>query len=1569
MSLKPKTVRRLTLLGLVSFLVVGSAFSLLVVRRWQNNRVTQRAGDEAIAAQQKGDHFIAMNAAGTFIKRAKTSDPRYVDLLKMYADERLQVEEPRAAHLFQAISFYRSYLERRPEDRATRLHLLELFTKARFFAEARDLAKELLPGDLVAATPADAPVLRNEAIALYSTRAGNSTSDQRLQQLFERLAQLQPLNVRNESIRLEWLAQSGRQSEGRAYADGLLAANPGDPRAELLVVISRDLDRRPGEASDQFIRLCRAAGLNPDAAVRVQPPAFHDLEFAETLIGAFDRFNRFDHSLQVLQDAASAFDEPDLKRTLARRLWQEGRFEDLELLTAKLDPAILQSDPDMLGFRALGLIGLNRPKDADAIAAGLARREGIFKALTWAKVIPLARDQQVTGVRRVEQLEDIIKANPEEPVVTAMLGDALAAVGRTDEARTQWETAGKNPKSVAWPVPWTRVAETGLAEGRFEQAAQAAATGLAKAPRRVALHVLWFDAQAALVQRGSSEAAPVREILERITKTDAALANVGSAEAARYRDRLLPSRVLLLARAGKPEEARAAARGAIEAALASSADLSENTLRRLAAISEAEHLGMEQECIARAEAQYGQTAGVVLTRALELASAGNPDAGLTKLREAAQSHPGDLSFQVSLARYLERIGHPDALKTWKALGEANRSNLDAQRSILMSDAAVAERAFIETTIERYAKIAGEGGGADYYARTARARALVHGSPTRRDRDEAVAILSGVVAQQPALIEPKLLLASVLSLSDPSRDIAPDLPRAVAQLTDAAAREPRSARVALELAQIYQAQHEWDRSREQLVRIASDASFDPDSRAEAAKLLIGQGEAGPVAVAALTEITNQLGNRASPALLLLLAHAHVMLRQDEKAAPVYDALVQRSADPDSILMAASFFARRSDQARADAALARLDSMNLSPGIRQLALARYAAEQGQDQDARTQFEAAIAAAPSRVDAWRHYISFHLARRDTGAAVEVAQRALKAVPGDTTLVALAERARLLTSDPGSGEVASLVEALAKDPAMAEAAQTIRLLQQALDRGQLASADDLLRLADRYPANAAIQMFVARRIAGSDQARAAVIIDRAIKAAPNDPTPAKLAAEIHLSAKRWNDMLEAATIWRQRDLTRSAEPDVAIAEAYYNLKEYAKGVEVLAPRVSAAAADPTKPFALQVLNTQARLLIAGSREADARSLLAPLISSSREVRLGIWLPLIAQSLPPEASSSWLDQARAALTPAPDEQLALAMVYDALSTRIPAESARFIGEARSLLTRLAEKPETATPAVVEALGVLLHRTGDLKGAEAAYRRAIELDPKRAIALNNLASIVLEARDLDQGLALAKRAVEASGGSDASSLDTLAQAHHAIAAKKAGDPATAAAVNDDFKQAAAAYLKCAQLSPSPAEPLANAAKCSEYASDIATAAQCYEAMLKLPGLTPQRAAGTKSNLAQSIIRLKRKDQYDRARTLAAEAVEAAPVAPLFDTLGWVELTAGRYEAAIDAFRRGVASAPGQPVIPSTAIGLALALCAGTPEQKAEARALLESVKRESLDPETREHFRRASECASGAAPR
>ncbi|MBN2123056.1 MAG: M48 family metalloprotease, partial [Deltaproteobacteria bacterium] len=81
-----------------------------------------------------------------------------------------------------------------------------------------------------------------------------------------------------------------------------------------------------------------------------------------------------------------------------------------------------------------------------------------------------------------------------------------------------------------------------------------------------------------------------------------------------------------------------------------------------------------------------------------------------------------------------------------------------------------------------------------------------------------------------------------------------------------------------------------------------------------------------------------------------------------------------------------------------------------------------------------------------------------------------------------------------------------------------------------------------------------------------------------------------------------------------------------------------------------------------------------------------------------------------------------------------------------------------------------ENLAMVYHKLGRYGEAARAYEKVIEMDPERAVALNNLAWVLVtgpkeELRDRERGLALALRAVSLERS--ATFLDTLAEAYYA----------------------------------------------------------------------------------------------------------------------------------------------------------------------------------------------------------
>jgi tetratricopeptide (TPR) repeat protein len=1575
MKLKPKHVRRLILLaGAVCALVVV-AFLYFVVRDWQKQRLLQRYREQALAAAERRDWPRALDRSGSFLNRDKRGPTaRDPEMLRVYAKAREQVQESDRGHLRQAVSFYQRLLEVE-DDPQVRRNLLDLYNRCGFFAEAADAARHLRPA-LDQTTTADLPVLEQEALALLLHRSYAA-----LTPVFDRISALDPLNLQGNLLRVEFILQArpegSRNREAREFGEALMSGNPEDPRARIVAAAARArtaTSREDIEAAQEL--LSDVAGLEKARGSRVGPARYQDATTATRVLEIFDSMRAFDHSLEVLRDADDRFDDAALKRTLVRRLWQESADEEVVRRTASLDVAALDVDPEVAGFRALSLLRLKRTDEYKAIAGVLKGREGDYRLTSWAKALAVADEGALPATERVSALREAVRVNPGEPVFMVWLGESLQALSRSDEAREFWAkaVAPEILESRGWALPHLLMAETLLAEGRTAEAVAAAEKAREVGMNRVYVNVVYFEVQAAQVQRGSTRGPGIDTLLTQVKFVEGVLAGNDSPAAAQMRERLLVPRLIFLAALGKTDEAR---QGAMEA-LQGEAPLSAQALQRLMSVNALWRLGLDEQALAGAS--QSDALPVLYQEALQLAASGKGDEARKLLRDAAAASPRSAAPAIAYAKLLDRMGDPGAMAEWKRIGETFPGDLPAQRAVLTSPSVASDREFVEATINRYQAITGtDASSEDTPTRVARARALLAGAPdgrpTARDRDRAIALLSAVVSSQPALVEPKLMLAAALAMTDPERQIKPDLARATRELTEALALEPRSAAIAIDLGRLHQLQSQFDRSRELLARVARDDGVDLSLRRRAAEMLVAQGEPVPVALKVLEEIAEKLGDQTPSGVLVSVAEIYEGQRRAAEAEAIYERLAAGAArDAESVHMTARHYILRQREDRAQAVLALLDKVTLQPGDRELIQARLSAERGNPAQAVASFEAAAAAAPTRPEIWRQYARMYLVTGDYAKAREVASRGLRSIPGDLALAMFESQSELFERGQEL-ELRPLVQLLTSSRVAPEQARAIiEAAKAARDRGDLDTAEGLGRLADRFPASPQLQMFVASRMAPLNGQRAVALVNRAIASSPADPGPARLAAAIYLQLRRWNDMLQAAQAWRDRDLSRSVEPDLAIAQAQMELGLYQAGLATLQPHLEAAIASPEEGYSLGILNVYAQLMVRAGRESEARSILAPAFQASSAARSLVGLGTAASHLPTlSQAQSWIDAITPLLSPdSVTEQIVLATSHAILASRFPDQSGSLLRTGASILERLTAKPETGTAPVWEALGIIRHRLGDAPAAEEAYRKAIAIDPRSAVSLNNLANIEAETSgDLDGALELARRAVAASDIPEPDHIDTLGAVHFQIG-KREQAAGNAAKAGEHFRAAADAYRKVARARPRNPDPWNRLALASQEFGDSITVAEAFDAILRCDGLTTEQLAIVRNNLATALIDINRgQADLDRARELMTAAMGTMELPEFYDTLGWLNLRDRRPVEAQRAFEQAIerSSARGGKPPSSSLIGMATIL-AGDPTADSRKRAadLLASINPAQLDPRLRVKFDRAGQLLRSNQP-
>lgn len=243
---------------------------------------------------------------------------------------------------------------------------------------------------------------------------------------------------------------------------------------------------------------------------------------------------------------------------------------------------------------------------------------------------------------------------------------------------------------------------------------------------------------------------------------------------------------------------------------------------------------------------------------------------------------------------------------------------------------------------------------------------------------------------------------------------------------------------------------------------------------------------------------------------------------------------------------------------------------------------------------------------------------------------------------------------------------------------------------------------------------------------------------------TPGEVAAQVFTPGRQGSlqaDMVSAARRHGRLPIPVDGLPDA--------LREVAAGRPVLILQNLSLEVAPQWHYALLVGYD----LAAGDavlRSGTEPRLVTPLTTLEHTwARAGFWGFVLARPEGPVPA-----------TASPADWLAQAAGLERAGRRPQAEDAY-----RTAIARWPDRPE---PRI--ALGGALYADGDLAGAEAAMRGALEAAPDDAVALNNLAHVLLARGRLDEARHLAERALAQGGAHSGAARRTLAE----IATRRAG---------------------------------------------------------------------------------------------------------------------------------------------------------------------------------------------------
>ena len=131
MSIRPKTKRRLFILGLAAFLVVGAGAALYLRYVQKRNAELAEWRRAAFVAYEAGDYPVALEHFSKYLAESKTADrPRGkadTEALFAYGKSRASVERSDNRHLVEAKGIIERYLMLSPGDAEAERMLLELY--------------------------------------------------------------------------------------------------------------------------------------------------------------------------------------------------------------------------------------------------------------------------------------------------------------------------------------------------------------------------------------------------------------------------------------------------------------------------------------------------------------------------------------------------------------------------------------------------------------------------------------------------------------------------------------------------------------------------------------------------------------------------------------------------------------------------------------------------------------------------------------------------------------------------------------------------------------------------------------------------------------------------------------------------------------------------------------------------------------------------------------------------------------------------------------------------------------------------------------------------------------------------------------------------------------------------------------------------------------------------------------------------------------------------------------------------------------------------------------------------
>ncbi len=1304
MAMTRRAKRRMTFVVVVLAILVIGVVLVEVIRANQRARLLIQTRQDGIKAYEDGDYAAAIEHLNIYHYQ-KQDDP---EALMAFGHSRALV--PAEGHIQHAILLTRKGLAEMDvldtNDRDGELYetgqrrLLEWYQKSLQYVEVVEIADRLL-----AQYPNDIDALSAKSLGLTNQR-----KLEEVEPVISRLIELDPSNLSWYALKIkvlfslevpvETILELTQQWTEEYQDDGRFHVL----RAGLLTQIN-DI-----EGAREEMRVAEEKGYN-DPAVLTRSVAVYD---------QLGQFNTADSALEK----AIELDPTDQKlyEVTVRRFWRANRLEEAKEALAIAENNVEQLSDELVRSKVLlGMFSGNTDLSKSIVEDMLARLEGPEdeSQKLWANAM-LARilmtDENTQEV--LDQINMALSLNMMDASLYYLIGEIQEVRSQNAEALDAYSKARSlEPRWMSANIAYARVLEK---LGRPREALPVARVAMLTAPTGMVTPFVLFSRIVIGIEEINKRTASIanpEEVLFVIENLEELYELIPDNE------EIPPLLVRGYVLADDLSRARSVIQESIEDRMTSYKELIQ-----LAAISERSNLDLQGQLIQEAARRGTPTQFTVMLTANRLAADQNVDGGLEVIDSAisklSPSSPDLREWRKLRAVYLMQNGHQRADDALSELVAVYPNDLEIQQ---LASTSLQFRASPELAQEVVDNLARQLGEKSQIVQLAKANALLSSQPVSEKKLAEATVMIRDVLDKDSDSEMGLVLLVKASLSGEQ----PAYGAAIDALKELNKFYPDNVDRLVRLIELLQYSGDYEAASMYLAELEQIANKEPRLQRAEISLLRKQGDLASLA----NRVESMDTPEASIADRILLAQVSQEIGDVERARMIYESMLTGDPTDAELIAVAEFFGSQGEVIKGRDLLSQLvddESSARVPMIRGI----YAAQYIGGTEAEPYFDMALQRSPDEPGLYYEVSRQLLGAGQPDLALKKINRGLESSPNNSQLLESLALTLLESGGDASEALDKLGSSSSRPGALFQALTLIQSIpkQEGKWEPQATHLAQISKLIDESPQYPVLwKMGISMHRDAEKYERAWDLAQQAASRFPTQSEPLRWATSLSMLRGDWEQARADAQAWRMRVPNSTYEPDVLLAQCWMELNEPQRALEVLQPhRKVLVSTVESRPFNTSLLIDA---LARTDHYDDAETLIKPLLVTDERWPL-LWLG-ISRSLPPEKAAEAIVLVENNSDDSLSTNRAVMRAWFALAARDQADT--YKQNALGWAERLAQRPETEIEAKLNLASMTLAE-GKPNEAVTIYKEVLQKDPKNAIALNNLAMVLLELNELDEAL-------------------------------------------------------------------------------------------------------------------------------------------------------------------------------------------------------------------------------------